>query len=409
MTPDPGVFPSHEFSVGRGSPPADRIEKQIMPLATEYLRRPRFTLMQILLLTMLAMILPGGFPCSEGWAAERGAVKRGVDEENCLMCHKYPKMGLYTKEGRKIYYVGEDIYAHSVHSKVACRGCHADILQIPHRPDHKRVDCAMSCHIKDPFSNKEFSHARIKESLEKSLHGPKEDDTPEKRKHRPDCKYCHLNPLYHYEEDYETNMSLKRCRGCHAPKGVERAFEHMLYRMGRRTSRDPREIVDLCSSCHADNDLMKVFERTDAAAEGYKDYFHGKAVLRGWGKPANCVDCHSAHEVYKHHDPRSTVHKDNLLRTCSENPSCHPKANPNFVQAAVHVAMDSEENWILVWVNRGFVLLTMGTMSFLFLHIGMDLGRNIINNLRARRARRRERLRRILANEDQERPGDPQT
>jgi hypothetical protein len=349
---------------------------------------------------MLAMGLLGPFPLSEGWAAERGAVKRGVDEENCLMCHKYPKMGLYTKEGRRIFYVGEDIYAHSVHAKVPCRGCHADILQIPHRPDHKRVDCAMTCHIKDPFSNKEFSHIRIKESLEKSLHGPKEDDPPEKRKHRPNCKYCHLNPLYHYEVDYETNLSLKRCRDCHAPRGVERAFEHMSYRMGRRTSRDPREIVELCSSCHADNDLMKVFERTDAAAEGYKDYFHGKAVLRGWGKPANCVDCHTAHEVYKHDDPRSMVHKDNLLRTCSENPACHPNANPNFVQAAVHVAMGSEENRVLVWVNRGFVLLTAGTMSFLFLHIGLDFSRTTLNSLRAGRARRRERLRRIFTNGD---------
>ena len=255
-----------------------------MPLSTRYLRQPRFPLVRILLPAMLAMLLPGPFPFAEGWAVERGAVKRGVDEENCLMCHKYPKMGLYTKEGRRIFYVGEDIYAHSVHAKVPCRGCHSDIIQIPHRPDHKRVDCAMACHIKDPFSNREFSHARIKESLEMSTHGPKEDEPQEKKKHRPDCKYCHLNPLYWYEEDYETNLSLKRCRDCHAPKGVERAFEHMLYRMEKRTSRDSAEIVALCSSCHADNSLMKVFGKTAAPAKGYREYFHGKAVLRGWGK-----------------------------------------------------------------------------------------------------------------------------
>jgi len=361
-----------------------------MPSSFKPSRRFHVSVLVILFTTVVA-IWVGQSSCSKAWAAKRGAVKRGVDEENCLKCHKYPKMGLYTQEGRRVYYVGEDVYAHSVHAKVPCRGCHTDIIQIPHRPDHKRVDCATACHVKDPFSNREFSHARIQESLAKSIHGPKQDEPPEKKKHKPDCKYCHLNPLYQYGEDYETRASLKRCRDCHAPEGVERAFEHMLYRMEKRTSRDSGEVVELCSSCHADDSLMKVFEKTSAPAEGYRDYFHGKAVLRGWGKPANCVDCHTAHDMYPKDDPRSTVNKSQLLRTCSENPACHPKANRNFVQAAVHVKLSSEQNKVLVWVNRGFAFLTVGTMSFLILHVFLDFSRRVLDAIGMRRGRKKKR------------------
>jgi len=329
-------------------------------------------------------VVGGGllFPTATAQALKRGAVKRGVDEENCLMCHKYTKMGLYTKEGgERSFHVSERIYAHSVHAQVPCRGCHTDISQIPHKADHKPVDCAVACHMKEPFSNKGFSHEEIKKSLAVSIHGPKEKESAEKAQHKPDCKYCHLNPLYHYDEDYNTTLSLKRCRSCHEPKGVERAFEHMMYRVKKRASRSSKEIVYLCSSCHADEGLMKKFEHSNAPAQGYKEYFHGKAVMRGWGDPANCVDCHSAHAVYPKEDDRSTVHRANLMRTCSENPACHPRAHDNFVKAAVHVTLDEEKNPVLIWVNRGFTFLTVGTMSFLILHVFLDVLRQILNGL----------------------------
>ena len=277
------------------------------------------------------------------------------------------------------------MYAHSVHAKVSCRGCHTDIAQIPHRPDHKPVDCAIACHMKEPFSNREFSHEKIKTSLMASVHGPKENEPVEKSEHKPDCKYCHLNPLYHYDEDYETTLSLKRCVDCHEPKGVERAFEHMLYRVRKRSSRSSKEIVALCSSCHSDQGLMKVFEGTAGPAQGYQEYYHGKAVARGWGDPANCVDCHSAHAVYPKDDERSAVHKANLLTTCGENPSCHPRANPNFVRAAVHVTLEEEENKLLVAVATGFTVLTVSVMSFLILHVLLDLMRQLLNRFGGRR------------------------
>ena len=221
------------------------------------------------------------------------------------------------------------------------------------------------------------------------IHGPKKDEPAEKSRHKPDCKYCHLNPLYHYDEDYQTALSLKRCRSCHEPKGVERAFEHMLYRVKKRVSRSSREIVTLCSSCHEDSSLMEIFQKTDAPAKGYKEYFHGKAVMRGWGDPANCVDCHSAHAVFSKDDKKSTVHRTNLVQTCGENPGCHPEANTNFVQAAVHISLESEENKVLLWVARGFTILTVGTMSFLILHVLLDLMRQLLNRFGNRRGRKK--------------------
>ena len=64
-----------------------------------------------------------------------------------------------------------------------------------------------------------------------------------------------------------------------------------------------------CATCHADEQAA------------YDRSFHGKAVQRGNGKAATCVDCHgSPHELLPASDPKSRVHHTNIPATCG---ACH--------------------------------------------------------------------------------------
>jgi len=53
------------------------------------------------------------------------AENQAPDEENCIMCHKYPGLSLVDENGYlRLFYIDQDAYKHSVHSKVKCSGCH---------------------------------------------------------------------------------------------------------------------------------------------------------------------------------------------------------------------------------------------------------------------------------------------
>ena len=121
-----------------------------------------------------------------------------ADTENCLLCHRYPNMGRYDESGKKrVYYVNAQKYARSVHGKLKCKNCHIGLDKIPHT-DASKVDCATQCHIKEPSTDREFSHANMIQKYEASVHGR---GTPQKPKPFPEdlptCKDCHDNRMYH--------------------------------------------------------------------------------------------------------------------------------------------------------------------------------------------------------------------
>jgi hypothetical protein len=218
-----------------------------------------------------------------------------ADKENCLMCHKYPFVGRVDENGKRInYHVDEKIYSSSVHRNVSCRECHTSINKIPHDPVKEKVNCANVCHVKTPFSQERFSHERIIEVYEKSAHAPQPGDSAQLKEAKPDCKFCHLNPMFTRvsEERVDYHESLNRCLNCHQEKGVTQAYKHMTHRLRKKTSRSPQEIVELCAKCHQDVELMQelnVSKRGITAVETYKQSIHGKSVTLGSEVAADCM------------------------------------------------------------------------------------------------------------------------
>lgn len=88
---------------------------------------------------------------------------------------------------------------------------------------------------------------------------------------------------------------------------------------------DKKSIPQLCARCHSDAKLMRQYGniRTDQV-ELYKTSQHGMALFeRGDTNVATCVDCHTAHNIQKVNNPKSSVYKKNQPETCGR---CHSSA-----------------------------------------------------------------------------------
>ncbi len=316
------------------------------------------------------------------------AQEEQADAENCNLCHSLALLGIAGENGSiRSFEVAADSYNHSIHRNVVCRDCHTDINEFPHPQEIKRVDCSKACHISRPFALTGFSHEEQVAAHARSSHAMRPEYSEEQNAQKPDCKYCHSNAFRKDIEQSEMSADISHCIRCHENRGLESVILHLQAHTGHRAAETSIEVVNLCSSCHADQSRMREFDVNLTQVAGFEHQFHGKALKRGLDEVANCMDCHRNHLNLPADDPNSSIHANNIQMTCSANSFCHPDATPEFALAAIHSKPTPRENAILFYVEWGFILLTAGVMSLLFAHIFLDFGRWIGDSLSARRKR----------------------
>jgi len=271
-----------------------------------------------------------------------------ADTENCLLCHRYPSMGRYDEKGKKrILYINEEKFANSVHGKLRCKSCHVGLDKIPHT-DVKPVDCSTNCHINEPSTQREFSHANMVTKYNGSVHG--RVDNGEEKAHAedlPTCKYCHTNRMYNPlrspwgQSEALSNETLARCKGCHTEEDwAQRFYSHFTHRMRQRRTHE--EVVALCTSCHEDS--VKMNRHGLESVDTFKDTFHFVQLKYGVENAPDCINCHipvgySAHDIRPRTDPLSPINKNNRVKTCSNQGGiqvCHPRATQEFASGRVH-------------------------------------------------------------------------
>jgi hypothetical protein len=274
-----------------------------------------------------------------------------ADIENCALCHKYSGLGRIDENGKKrLYYVNEQLYPQTVHGKLRCKECHTDIEKYPH-VNTKKVDCATVCHLTDPSTDQRFSHAPMIEKYELSVHGKKdpEGNLKDYLEDLPSCTYCHETrvhqPLYGPGREGQgiALEILDRCLGCHQDNQWTRAFyNHFTDRLHQ--SRTSRKMVELCTSCHEDEEKMARHNLTVTGT--FHDTFHWQSIKYGDPNAPNCITCHApvgyfSHQIMPRSDPRSSIHPDNLVQTCANLnglQTCHPNATAAFAQGKIHPA-----------------------------------------------------------------------
>jgi len=94
----------------------------------------------------------------------------------------------------------------------------------------------------------------------------------------------------------------------------------------------------------------------------FSDSYHGLAGQYGVTTVANCASCHGAHDILPSDDPDSSVHKDNLAKTCGQ---CHPNAGSQLAKGSVHLSPSIEEDravYIVTVLYIALIILVIGSM-----------------------------------------------
>lgn len=287
------------------------------------------------------------------------------------MCHRFRGLARVDKEGNyRLFYVDEELFNRGPHARVSCKGCHADIEKIPH-DNAKPVDCLRSCHIEEPTREIIFTHAKVQETLKDSVHALTDKDGTARSyaDDYPECKDCHDIPLFRPVSMFKTvragvsEHAVNRCLVCHSDEHFTRYYySHVTTRMHK--ARDPREVVAMCSTCHADPAFARRHNLPDVVSS-YLETYHGKAMLFGSSLAPDCLDCHAGHngvhEMRASTDPNSAVYPKNRASTCNKQ-DCHSSATPALASFDVHATRNMSTHKLEFSVAMFFVVMTLAIL-----------------------------------------------
>lgn len=176
------------------------------------------------------------------------------------------------------------------------------------------------------------------------------------------CGACHTGVSEDYAKSIHGQLLAKGdenapiCTDCHTAHQITRI----------NTPAFMLDIVEECGNCHHD------IERSDGRLHTYVETFHasyhGQVTQLGFTRAARCSDCHGSHVILPADDPRSTIHPDNLVKTCSAA-GCHPKANQNFVSFDPHADIHDRQNYPVLWgVWLYFMIVMSGAFGVFGIH-----------------------------------------
>jgi len=250
------------------------------------------------ILGLAGLLLPAG-----------DSAAQGLDNAACLGCHGSEGYSVRGADGKpRLLHVAPAPFGKSVHGKLDCAMCHADVTAVPHDIQSRpKVECG-NC------------HGDQKEKYLTSVHG---------------------------QENAKGNLKAATCTSCHSVHAV----------LPPKSDAGQLAILQNCGNCHREN------------YESYTDTYHGKVTSLGFTYTAKCFDCHDSHTVKRTSDPSSTVHPDNRLKTCQK---CHADATPGFVSFQPHANSHDFQRYPHVWIATKFMIaLLFGVFLFFWSHTAL--------------------------------------
>ena len=185
------------------------------------------------------------------------------------------------------------------------------------------------------------------------------------------CGKCHeqiskeFQQSIHGQAIAKANWQAPVCTDCH---GIHSIKAHT----------DPNSPVSAqnvaqatCARCHEGMRLSQEFGVEGRRETTYLASYHGLASRGGSQVVANCASCHGTHSIFPSSNPRSTIHRSNLARTCGQ---CHPGVTEKFTASKVHVdaALSADIGSKAVrWIRKTYLAL-------IFMVIGGMLAHNFI-------------------------------
>ncbi len=182
------------------------------------------------------------------------------------------------------------------------------------------------------------------------------------------CGKCHqgieaqFQQSIHGQAIAQGNWQAPVCTDCH---GIHSIKSHL----------DPNSPVAAqnvaqatCARCHEGMRLSQEFGVPSRRETTYLASYHGLAAQLGSQVVANCASCHGVHNILPSSDPRSTINKANLARTCGQ---CHPGVTEKFASAKVHVGAPLSADMgskAVRWIRRFYLSMIVVVIGGMLLH-----------------------------------------
>jgi cytochrome b subunit of formate dehydrogenase len=314
------------------------------------------------------------------------------DNAICLGCHSIPG-AVATRPGGKTVSitVSQAELSASAHPDLSCTDCHQDVTQVPHgtvapvRCQHchyvsEIVTTRIPGQAPQPRYLSPHRSALMKGNRRAprcaDCHGAHDVQPASVRGSRAGrahiagtCGTCHPSEAGRYAESVHGralangNPDVPVCSDCH-PEHRRDVHE------GRIPGIVTAGIVATCVACHDDPGLQHRYAIPAGRLASYLGSYHGAATQLGESRTANCASCHSAHLILPARDPRSSVNKANLQRTCGK---CHPRAGLQFAVGTVHLLPSPSRERALFWIKVAYQVFIGGLILSFVGYIGLDL------------------------------------
>lgn len=192
------------------------------------------------------------------------------------------------------------------------------------------------------------------------------------------CGACHENITRQYTDSIHGqaiargNWQAPICTDCHGIHAIKAHIDPASSVAARNLARST------CAQCHEGVRLSQEFGIPSRRTTTYMDSYHGAASSLGSKVVANCASCHGVHNIFASKDPRSTIHKANLVATCG---TCHPGATQNFSTTKVHLdAPTSRDIGSLgtMWVRRFYLTMIAVVIGAMLVHNGIIFRRKLL-------------------------------
>jgi cytochrome b subunit of formate dehydrogenase len=182
------------------------------------------------------------------------------------------------------------------------------------------------------------------------------------------CAKCHQSVQQEFAQSIHGqaitrgNWQAPVCTDCH---GIHSIKAHL----------DPNSSVSApnlarvtCARCHEGVRLSQELGIPGSRASTYLQSYHGLASKLGSQVVANCASCHGVHNILPSSDPRSTINRANLVKTCGQ---CHPGVGEKFILGKVHVdaPLSADVGSVAVrWIRNFYLSLIAVVIGGMILH-----------------------------------------
>ena len=177
----------------------------------------------------------------------------------------------------------------------------------------------------------------------------------------PYCIDCHAAPRTDLPAGIDPLEAIRRGRG--DPHLIPDSH-------GLHLSLPSDRVDQVCARCHSSPELAAKYGFNPDVVPTYEDSIHGRRAFLGSTAVPNCASCHRAHGTLAPDDPASPVGPSLVRATCAH---CHEGASQSFATAFRHERLGPEHQPALYWLEKGYVLLLVGVIGFLYSLVFLDV------------------------------------